>query len=200
MHLRVLAGGSAETVEAYRPGPFELAVNPVRPGIAHDCLKLTLDPALAAGVERAAAAEGLPTPLWVLLVIESERALLALSRDTGIDAALLEASLNGAAMHPLGALPAQRSRRLVRYALALSDRGPRAVESPRSRVTVAVPHHTFVAWELAAASEGQALPDWATAHLTRLPPQRPLWEAAAAQAGQTLAEWIACQAARRASD
>jgi hypothetical protein len=200
MHLRVLAGGSAETVEAYRAARFDFAVHPLRPGIAHDGVTMRLDSALAGAVERAAASEGLPTPLWAALVIESERALKVLARDAGIDATALEQALNVAALRPPDPLPAQRGRRLVRYALALRDPEPRGAHSPRPRLTVAVPHHTFVAWELAAASEQESLADWAEAHLTRLPAQRARWESAAAQAGQTLGEWMALQAARRASD
>lgn len=200
MLLRILEGGSTQTVDAYRPSQFDLGVHPVRPGVAHDGLTLALDSALASGVERAAAGEGLPTPLWAALVIESERALHTLARDTATDTRILERALEDSALCAFDVLPALRGRRLVRYALALCDLRPRATRTPQRQLTLAVPHHTLVAWELAATAEQQALTQWAEGHLRRLPSDRARWESAAAKAGQTIGEWIAVQAARRSSD
>jgi len=198
MTLRVLAGGSPEAVDSYRAATFDLAVHPMRPGLAHEAVTLTLDARLAAAVERGAAVEGLPTPLWAGLAIESERALRARAHDTGLAATALERALDAAA-DATGCLAAGRGRRLVRYGLALRGRGPREMGPPCRRLTIAVPQHTLTAWELAATLEGQAVDGWAAASLEALPAGRPRWEYAAALAGQTLAEWVAVQAARRSS-
>jgi hypothetical protein len=198
--LRVLAGGSAEAVDAYRAPAFDLTFHPLRPGFAHEAVTLALDARRAEAVERGAAAEGLPTPLWTGLVIESERALQAVARDAGINATTLGNSLNGAAARTTAGLAVQRSRRLGRYALALQRCGPRNAHPPCQRLTIAVPQHTLTAWELAAGLERTTVEPWATAHLETLPEGRHHWESAAAQAGQTLGEWIALQAARRSSN
>lgn len=200
MTFTVLAGGSPEAVDAYHPTAFDLTVHPLRPGFAHAAVTLTLDAKLAEAVEAAAAADGLPTPLWAGLAIESERAVRALAQATGIDTAALEQTLAAAAVHTAETLAGQRGRRLARYALALRTCGARKPERPRKRLTVAVALHTLTAWELAAAVERQSVGDWAAARLASLPTGRARWESAAAQAGQTLGEWIAVQAARRSSD
>lgn len=199
MHLRVLAGGPAEVVDAYRAAPFDLAVHPLRPGMAHEAVTLTLDLALGDAVERAAADEGLPTPLWAALVIESERALQALAHDVGVEEEAVEQALNLAAAESPDEPSVQRGRRLIRYALALRTPRPRSARSPCGRLKLPVPQHTFIAWESAAAAARLTVADWAAARLVRVPAGRARWESAAARAGQTLGEWIAVQAARRAS-
>jgi hypothetical protein len=200
MTFSVLTGGLPEAVDAYHPTAFDLTVHPLRPGLAHAAVTLTLDAKLAEAVEGGAAVDGLPTPLWAGLAIESERAVRALAQGTGIDTTALERTLAAAAVHTAHTLVAQRGRRLARYALALRTCGARETERPRQRLTVAVPQHTLTAWELAAAVERQSVVDWAVARLASLPAGRARWESAAAQAGQTLGEWIAVQAARRSSD
>jgi hypothetical protein len=200
MRLRVLEGGSPQAVDAYRGSAFDLTVHPLRPGFAHEAVELTVDAELAEAVERAAATEGLPTMLWAALAIESERALHAHPREAMIAVSAIEDKLDAAARATTSTAAAPRGRRLTRYALALRRGTVRAAGTPQRRLTLAVPHHTVIAWELAAVDAQQALGGWARARLARLPAGRPRWEAAAALAGQTLGEWIAVQAARRSSD
>jgi hypothetical protein len=196
----VLAGEAMTDIDAYRAAPFDLAIQPLRPGMAHDSLALVLEPSLADAVERSAAADGLPTPLWAAITIESERALIALARATDTDPSSLAGGLDCAASRSPSTLANQRGRRLVRYGLVVRDPAPREPRLANSPLNVIVAHHTVIAWELAAAAEGWTVRDWATVALSRLPPGRGRWESAAVLAGQTLGEWIAVQAARRSSD
>ena len=199
MHLRVLAGGGTPDVDVYRPASFDLAVQPLRPGVAHESLPLFLEPRLADAVERAAAADGLPTSLWAGIAIESERALITLASAVTTDPAALAGILDDAARERHDGLANQRGRRVVRYALALRDCAPRAPVRGQSPLNVAVAHHTLIAWELAAAADGQSVDRWADACLSRLPVGRGRWESAAALVGQTVGEWIGAQAARCSS-
>jgi hypothetical protein len=200
MHLRVLAGGPVEGVDVYRARPFDLDAQPLRPGVAHDELVIVLDERLAEAVERAAAADGLPTSFWASIVIESERALTTVSDDLGFDNDTLAKGLDAAACRPRFASPAYRGRRLVRYALALRHRAPRRATLPKLRLSLAVAQHTLIAWELTAQTESRLVADWARDRVAATPGRRALWEAAAAESGQTLAEWVGVQAARRVSD
>jgi hypothetical protein len=199
MALRVLEGGTVHSVEAYRAAPFDLAVHPMRPGIAHDEVTLVLGPELALTIEQAAARDGAPTPLWASVAIESERALVALAQIGRAGRAALETSLDTAAV-PTSSVVLVRGGRVASYAKAVRIRAPRAAAVGRSTLVVPVPHHTRLAWELAARVEGESLSEWAAALLAAAPLGRLSWEAAAAEAGQTLGEWVAVQAARRMSD
>jgi hypothetical protein len=198
MKLTVLVGEGGPGVDCYRPRPFDLAMQPLRPGISHREFVLRPGRALVRRVEALAAHEGLPTPLWASLAIESQRALRALASVMRVDPAALERTLAEAANADAYAtgLASHRGRRLNRYALALRNARPRGVVAIPATLRLAVPMHTFTAWELAAAAEGAALETWAKTYLSELPTGRGLWESAAAQAGATLAEWAAFQAAR----
>jgi len=200
MHLRVLAGDSTPDVDVYRPAPFDLAVQPLRPAIAHESLALVLEPRLGDAVERVAAMDGLPTPLWAGLTIESERALIMFASAANTDPTALAAVLDDVARQHYNGLANQRGRRLVRYALALRECTPREPVRAQTPLNVTVAHHTLIAWELAAAGHRRRVEHWATGCLSRLPAGRRLWESAAAMGGQTLGEGIGAQAARRSSD
>lgn len=200
MQLRLLQGQALPEVDVYRPAQFDLEVHPLRPGLAHESVQLVLDPRWADAVERAAAADGLPTSLWAGIAIESERALSVLARDTNSDTAALASSLDNAAVQPYARLAHQRGRRLVRYALALRVPAPREPEQAQQPLTVPVAQHSLIAWELAAGVHGEPVEQWAAKTVARLPRKRGSWESAAAFAGQTLGEWVAAQAARRSSD
>lgn len=199
MTLRVLKGGCDEAVEAYAPGPFNLRVQPLRPGMAHERVEVVLDEKGASAVEAASTAEGVPTDLWAAIAIESERALLAAAEATGFARERLEAALDTASGDPKPGIPAQRGRRLGAYARALRRRNAATQGGPARRLPVAVAYHTLVAWELEAARAGASVATWASGLLAAMPEGRLVWEAAAAEAGQTLGEWIAVQAARRDS-
>jgi hypothetical protein len=198
--LRAIASDAVPDINVYRPAQFDLDVQPLRPGVAHESIELVLEPGLADAVEEAAAADGLPTSLWAAIAIESERALRALASTTAATPAALMRMLDDTARHREGGLAHQRGRRLVRYALALDARAPRARGPAQSRLMVAVAQHTLIAWELAAAGGGELVERWATQTLGRLPAGRGSWESAAALVGQTLGEWVAAQAARLSSD
>lgn len=200
MHLRVLQGQAVPELDVYRPARFDLEVHPLRPGFAHESVQLVLEPRLADVVERAAAADGLPTSLWAGIAIESERVLSAVARDATSDSAVLARFLDDAALQRHDGLAHQRGRRLVRYALALRGPAPREPEQASQPLIVPVAQHSLIAWELAAGAEGEAVEQWAAKLIARLPTKRGCWESAAALAGQTLGEWITAQAARRSSD
>lgn len=200
MHLQVLPAQAVPEIDVYRPAPFDLDLHPLRPGLSHESVQLVLEPRLADGVERAAAADGLPTSLWAGIAIESERALGVLARDTNSETAALASFLDDAAFQRYDGLVHQRGRRLVRYALAVRGPAPREREQAQRPLIVPVAQHSLIAWELAAGAEGETVEQWAAKTVARLPANRGRWESAAALAGQTLGEWIAAQAARRSSD
>ena len=197
MILRVLTGGAAERVDAFRAEPFDLDVHPLRPGMGHEELVLTVSRELAAAVEAAAAADGIPVGLWAGIAIESERALGVVADGSALGD--LESALIAAADAPVGGPLAHRGRRLVRYAKAIRAQPPRRAGAVAREVNVTVAHHTLLAWERAAADTRQSLEVWVTTRLERMPAGRVRWESAAAESGQTLSEWIALQAARRSS-
>src|SRR5262245_20762677 len=97
MGLQVLTGGRADALDAYEPrSSFDLRVQPVRPGLAHEQLELALEAREVAVIEAAASAEGVPTGLWASIVIESERVLCIAAEATGAAHSTLEAALNDA--------------------------------------------------------------------------------------------------------
>ncbi len=200
MHLCVLAGEGVPDIDVYCPAPFDLAVQPLRPGVAHESLALVLDPRLADAVEWAAAADGLPTSLWAGIAIESERALITLATAINADPTALATVLDDAARQRPDGLAHHRGRRLVRYALALRDCSPREPVRAQSPLNISVAQDALIAWELAGAALGQCAEQWAAVCLSRLPGARGRWESAAALVGQTVGEWVATQAARRSSD
>jgi hypothetical protein len=66
-----------------------------------------------------------------------------------------------------------------------------ATPTPGATLSLIVPYHTLLAWELAADVAGLPLLDWARSLITSAGRGRALWEAAAAEAGCTLGEWVA---------
>jgi hypothetical protein len=198
--LRLLQGGDEPGVEAYAPVAFDLRMHPMRPGLAHEHLALTLKAPIAEAVAEAAHAEALPRGLWAGIAIESERALRVSAANHGVRVAHLQRCLDALSVQAGCPLPGGHGRRLLAYARAircgvtgLPDR--LAEES----LAVTVAYHTLLAWDREATSEHMDTRSWAQAVLAAVPVGRASWEAAAAQSGQTLAEWVALQAARRAS-
>lgn len=176
--------------------PFDLSATPLRPGIGHEELVLSLDVAVVQRVEELASAAGLPAGAWAGVVIEAERALSAVGSEDG--STLAEVLDLVAAREPM-VLLAQRHRRLVRYGLALRSASPRPAETVRESLQVVAAQQSVIAWELAAAAADQTVERWAVEMLLALPAGRELWEAASAIAGISLGEWVAVQAARRSS-
>ena len=196
--LRLLEGGENVAVDSYTPAGFELRVQPMRPGMAHERLNLVLDPERARAVAGAAEADGVPVELWAGITIESERALRATSQDFGVDRKELEALLATAAKEHVPIVLAH-GRRLAAYSRALRRQSLGAASGMQVTMTALVPYHSLVAWETQAGRAGERLEVWASGLLDAIPSGRVIWEATAAQRGQTLGEWIVVQAARRAS-
>lgn len=202
MGLRLLSGGREDVHDAFDPLPaFDLRTQPLRPGLAHEHLELTLGAQEAAGIKAAASTDEVPVGLWAAISIESERALRVAAAATGAGSSVLEVALNKASSaKPSLALVRQRGRRLAAYAGALRGQRIEAHSDPGRRLTVPVGYHTLSAWELEAARVGATLEQWAATLLMDAPSGRPKWEAAAAERGQTLGEWVAVEAARRFSN
>jgi hypothetical protein len=160
-----------------------------RPGLAHEELDLALDSSTATRIAGDASREGVPSPLWAAIAIESERALCAAART---DRARRELRLYLDSAARQSGLGAQGDRRLEAYATALRQATARTRDaSATTCLTLLVPYHTLLAWEIAADHEDTPLLDWARSRLLAVGPGRPLWEAAAAERGQTLGEWVA---------
>lgn len=198
--LRLLQGGDEHAVGAYAPIAFDLRVHPMRPGLAHETLMVSLEAPVAAAIAETASAEALPCGLWAGIAIESERALRAAADAHRVGPETLKRQLDAWSMSAGRSLPGAHGRRLQAYARAIRHGVPAlpsAVAEESLAVTVA--YHSLLAWDRQAASEDTDTASWAQALLAVGPVGRPSWEAAAAQAGQTLGEWVALQAARRAS-
>lgn len=157
---------------------------------------MLLDVALAKRVEERAAAAGLATNAWAGLAIESQRSLAAVAPGGEKELAVV---LDRVAAEEPGGLLAQRSRRLVRYGLALKAASPRDAQPERRSLRVVTTQHSIIAWELAATAARQTPDRWAVDMLSAAPAGCELWEAASAIAGLMLGEWIAIQAARSSS-
>jgi hypothetical protein len=200
MSLRVLHGGAPDLEsETYPTAPFDFARQPLRPGVAHEHLRLAPSAELLDEVERLAAAEGLPTGQWAAITIESERALRSATRRGGLPDQELQAALSSAAAKARAPVFSRRGRRLSGYARALRSAQPRELLPRPDGITLPVPYHSLLAWELEAIRSGAPLESWAVDQLGGPPRGRILWEAASAEAGEMLAGWIAAQAALRAS-
>jgi hypothetical protein len=161
-----------------------------RPGVAHEELELHLG-SYATIAFAGAAHDRLPTPLWSLITIESERALHAVASSEPARCELA-AHLDWAARAPMREV--SRKTRLHTWASSLRrplDPAHHATLVPGVTLNLIVPYHTLLAWELAADVAGLTLLDWARSLLTSAGRGRARWEAAAAEAGCTLSEWVA---------
>jgi len=197
--LRLLQGGDEPAVEAYAPLAFDLRVHPMRPGLAHETLELTLEAPLAEAVAAAASGEALPRELWAGIAIESERALHAAAAAHDVAPERLQRRLDAISAGASCPLPGRHGRRLLDYARALRRGAPALPHPAPGPLRVTVAYHTLLAWDRQAGSERIDTESWAQGMLAALPAGRASWEAAAAQAGQTLSEWVCLQAARRSS-
>lgn len=189
--MRLIPGENLDPDDGYG-GLMRLDGRSRRPGLAHEEIALWLGHASAERVGSAAAVESIPAALWATITIEAERALRNAAREAQ-SRATLAGRLNAAARQPF-LLPTRRTR-LAAYAAALRarHRPPPAAAAPVP-LTLLVPYHTWLAWELAACEDGLVVRDWVQAMLEEAPAGRRLWEAAAAERAQTLAEWIAASA------
>jgi hypothetical protein len=182
--LRLIAG---EAVPFDDDGaPMLLGPRSRRPGLAHEDVALDLDQALAERCAGAAALEGLPTPLWAVIAIESERALRLTCADTDLAAAATRLH----ALARTGRHGSAEGTRLGAWAAALrlAHRTSPEVDRP---LRLLVPYHTLLSWRSAASDAELGLQEWAIRILADPPSGRGPWEAAAAEQASTLAEWIA---------
>jgi hypothetical protein len=200
MGLRLVSAAPDPPPAAYGPAPFDLALQPTRPGTAYEPLVLEPSPDRLEAVQRLAAAEGLPSGAWATLVIESERAISLAAKLLGLSAPDLATAVDGAATASCCAqIPRGPGGRLAAYARALRRAQARHAAERTTNLLVPVPYNLLVAWSRAATGTGQQPHDWAVAALSTLPRGRVSWEAAAAETGSTLCEWVFSQAASRCS-
>jgi hypothetical protein len=173
------------------PGPVgHLDARSRRPGLAHEELELSLG-ALASVVHAAARAEQLPNELWSVIAIESEHALLTVSKEQQERVALaasLDALARCAPHNRRGETRLHEWAAALRHPLAAS---PRPAATRTTVLELIVPYHSLTAWRLAAEQDSLAVRQWARDLLARAGPHRALWEAAAAESGHTLGHWVA---------
>jgi hypothetical protein len=189
--LRLIDGGGQES--RGRCFPPRLDSRSRRPGVAHEELELPLGSCASAAAANAVH-DRLPLPLWVLIAIESERALQA-AASSELARTRLAARLDWIARMPT--TDASRETRLRAWAVVLRcpPDPPRDVApAPSVAIGLLVPYHTLFAWEFAADRAGVPLFEWARSRLASAGQGRALWEAAAAETGSTLGEWIALSA------
>jgi hypothetical protein len=186
----------------FEVAPIDLGRHPTRPGVTHVDIKLELPIDLAHGAHDLAAMEGVPSAVWVALVIESERAVRQ-ARGEDSDAEELRDRLDELAKTPAAPVPGG-ALRLGAFGKALRHAGPGAGPRPGrpvtlhpQRMTARAPYQALTVWRAAAIGDGRRLDEWAAERLRPLPRGRFLWEASAAERGETLAEWVLVQAARR---
>jgi hypothetical protein len=194
--LHLIEGGDPTTVAASSPQPFDLRAQWTRPGVAHEPLAARFDGALAHAVAEAASGDGLDIAAWVVLTVESERSLDALTLAPGERDLLVRFLDEEAGQPPPGFIGGPV--RLRAYGAAL--RRLRSTPLPQGlsrQLTLAVPYHSAGAWARRAAVANCSPQEWVTTIVARLPRRRHLWEAVAAEQGSMLGEWIALQAARR---
>jgi hypothetical protein len=160
---------------------MRLDVRSRRPGVAHEELEN-------------AAHDRLPLPLWVLIAIESERALHA-AASSELGRSELAARLDWVARMPPSDVSRETRLRAWAVVLRCPTDPPRDVApAPGVAIDLLVPYHTLFAWKLAADRAEVPLLEWARSRLASASRGRALWEAAAAETGCTLGEWVALSA------
>jgi hypothetical protein len=200
MSLRLLPTAPASPLPTDGPSPFDLNLQPTRPGCAHEPVALTLTRTTAVEIEQHAAAAGLPAAAWAALAAEANRALSQASAAFGVRAAELEAALDtAAAPHQPAALPRGPGARLLAYASQLEAATSRPASAPSTTLALPVPYNSLLAWQNAAADARLPLKAWTASQLETPPPSAASWEAAAAWTGATLAEWVLLHAASSSS-
>jgi hypothetical protein len=182
---------------------IDLERQPTRPGVTHTKIEFGAPAGLARQAMEIARQEGLPDPVWVGLVIESERVIRQACEDQH-QAAELRGYLDRVARAPSSSVPGA-ARRLTEFGKAL--RGARARPAQRTmlapdlsgsaRMAALIPYQAITAWRRDAIEKAQPFEVWAAERLRLLPRDRLLWEAAAAERGETLGEWVLLHAARR---
>lgn len=187
-HLRVVADRAAPAVLAPLRA-VSLEARPCRPGELPHRVALTCERDLARTVARGAACAGVPSELWIRIVVEAARVrddIAAIGRDARSS---VQQHLDAAAERPLRDVPGCGELRL--YARLLRDRIPGAL--PRTNVAanlrVSLPETIRCAWLAAAADTQLTLAAWLAERLQDPPAAAVDWEAAAAASGRELGEW-----------
>jgi hypothetical protein len=198
--LTLISTPPEHAAPVFAPARFDLRVQPTRPGVAYEPVRLTLAQDTLNSLPRICASEGLPAEPWAALVIESARSLQFASALTDIDLGELAVELDAAAEAPqCDRAPTGTGGRLIAYARALRAAPSRRSEPVSSPMVLPVPYVTIVAWQRAASASEHSVSEWGCALLDGLPTGRVVWEAAAAETGQTMCEWVLAQAASRSS-
>lgn len=191
-----LVANEQPPVRPFEPPPFSLLAQPQRPGELCESLVIELPVGTLIQARRHASAARLPLPLWLVIAIEAERALVAAVAATGVEAAALRDAADDAARpgRRYDVSPLQ-ARRLASYAAALRV-GVDNVSTPTTYENIALrlPNLLIARWAFAAVDASMPLPEWVAT--LPLAPGRERWEAAAAEAAQPLSEWLLLQAAR----
>jgi hypothetical protein len=194
--LKLISTPPDSAAPVFAPARFDLRVQPTRPGVAYEPVRVSLEADTLGSLSCVCATEGLGPEPWAALVIESARSLLFACASMDVDADQLVVKLDVAAEAPrCDRVPAGPGSRLIAYSRALRAAPARAAEPARSPIVLPVPYMAIVAWQRAAAAFGCGVDEWGAGMLAGLPAGRAAWEAAAAEEGQTMCEWVLAQAA-----
>jgi hypothetical protein len=175
------------------PRPYDLSLQPQRPGELGCELVLPLARDDAAEIELRASTSGLPAPLWSTLAVEATRSITLVEAALGIPAGVVPEGLSAAAAE---AGRVERRSRLSDYARALRAAAPRhPATAALGGIALRPGLPTATAWKAEAA--GMALEAWILKAVAAAPDGFVAWEAAAADEGRSLPEWALVQAARR---
>jgi hypothetical protein len=175
--------------------PYDLALQPQRPGELTRELALHLSREDAFLVENRAAGKGLPASLWATIAVEAARSIKLVEASLGLPVERIHKLLLAAAR---ASDSPQRHSRLNDYAHALraaKPRTPAAVSVGRIALNPGLASAT--AWNCEADSAGTSLEAWIQDAIVAAPDDFVLCEAAAADEGRQLSEWALVQAARR---
>lgn len=175
-------------------GPYDLALQPQRPGELGRETVVSPTPEHATEIERRASVAGLPTALWSTLAVEATRSISLVAAVLGIPPLVAETALSSAARK---AEPPQRRSRLNDYASALRAAVARDPCPFIGGVALRPGLASVTAWEAEAAAAEMPLEAWILRAIAAAPDGFVAWEAAAADRGYSLPEWALVQAARR---
>jgi hypothetical protein len=174
--------------------PYDLALQPQRPGELGREIVLDLARDEAVEIECRAAVVGLPGTLWATLAVEATRSVTLVATLLGLPAATVHRALSAAAEE---VAPARRRSRLSDYAKALRTAVQRVPAAAAGGVALRPGLASATAWEAEAEAAALSLNEWALRALAAAPDGFAAWEAAAADEGRSLPEWALIQAARR---
>lgn len=201
---RLILVGSSTRIKAapaatgWTPRPYDLCLQPQRPGELCEELVLEAGTEATAKAEADAAQAGVPIVLWNTVAVEAARAATAVAEVTAMtrDDATARLDLAAADAVTVVLADARVRTRLTDYAVALLRAAPR-LPTPLLGALAARPSlRVFTAWSRAATAAGEDVNLWALRLLEASPRGATVWEAAAAASGESMLEWALDQAAR----